>query len=57
MGSKPCNLCKSLISKCDELWVLKIDGWEQSKGVSAEIEYAESLNIPIKYKEYEYKYF
>jgi nucleoside 2-deoxyribosyltransferase len=30
----------AMIDKCDEVWVLKIDGWEASRGVAAEIQYA-----------------
>lgn len=40
---------KALINKCDELWVIKMDGWERSTGVSAEIAYARELLIPISY--------
>jgi nucleoside 2-deoxyribosyltransferase len=37
------------ISKCDEVWVLQLDGWEQSRGIAAEIEYAESQQKPVRY--------
>jgi len=37
------------IDNCDELWVLKIDGWKKSVGVIAEIKYATEGNIPVKY--------
>lgn len=36
------------LAHCDELWVLDIDGWKESKGVNAEIEFAVMNNIPIK---------
>ena len=42
-----------IISKCAELWVLKIDGWQESVGVSAEIKIAEEFNLPVKYIEYD----
>jgi hypothetical protein len=38
-----------LLERCDELWVAKMDGWNKSVGVKAEIEYAKSLNIPVLY--------
>jgi hypothetical protein len=38
-----------MIDKCDELWVLMLDGWEKSNGVKYEIGYAEMKNKPIKY--------
>lgn len=37
------------ISKCDEVWVVKMEGWDRSIGVIAEIEYAKSLKIPVKF--------
>lgn len=33
----------------DEAYVLKIDGWDKSKGVALEIKEAKRLNIPIRY--------
>lgn len=38
-----------LISKMDGLIVLMLPGWDKSIGVTAEIEYAKSLNLPIEY--------
>jgi hypothetical protein len=37
------------LSRCDELWVIKMDGWKESTGVQAEIRFARKHNIPIKY--------
>ena len=34
-----------------ELYVLKLDGWAESKGVRWEIQTAEVLGVPIKYIE------
>jgi len=34
---------------CDELWVLMLIGWEDSVGVTAEIELATQLGMPIRY--------
>ena len=33
----------------DILYVLRLDGWGNSKGVQAEIEYASTKHIPIKF--------
>lgn len=38
-----------VLQKCDSLWVAKLSGWEQSKGVLWEIEQASQLNKPIKF--------
>ena len=38
-----------MLSLCDELLVLKLDGWEQSIGVDVEIKYAQILNKPVQY--------
>ncbi len=40
-----------IISKCDELCVLTLDGWDKSEGVAAEIKIAEELGIPVGFKE------
>ena len=40
---------KAFVSRMDAVVVLKIDGWDESVGVTAEIEFAKSLGIPVKY--------
>ena len=40
-----------MLSKCDELWVLRLEGWEYSKGVAAEVKYAQQNGIPRRYIE------
>lgn len=35
------------ISSCDEVWVLQMDGWDQSVGVLAEIDFAVKNSIPV----------
>lgn len=40
-----------ILKRCDELYVCKIDGWEESVGVQAEIKFAVENNIPITYFE------
>lgn len=42
---------KKLLSVCDNLIVLQMDGWETSTGVQAEIEIAKQLNLEIDYLE------
>ena len=37
------------IEWADEVFVLRISGWATSKGVRAEIKYAQNLGKPIKY--------
>lgn len=39
----------AMIHRCDELIVLMLDGWKQSKGVAGEINYAKSRGIPVRY--------
>ena len=43
---------KQIISKVDEVWVLNLPGWEKSIGVSAEIEFANSIEIPVYHIKY-----
>jgi hypothetical protein len=39
----------TILSRCDKLIVLQLDGWEQSVGLKMEIEFAKSAGIPIEY--------
>lgn len=39
----------ALMDRCSNVIVLLLDGWDKSVGVQAEIEYANELEIPIKY--------
>lgn len=41
----------AMLSRCNELIVLQLDGWQQSRGLTAEIDYASEHNIPIIYCE------
>lgn len=45
------NLSYRLLSSSDILLVIKLDNWENSVGVKAEIDYANSNDIPIFYFE------
>lgn len=40
-----------MISLCDEVVVLTLPGWEESRGVAAEIKIAEELGKPVRYFE------
>jgi hypothetical protein len=42
---------KAMLARCNELIVLQADGWQQSVGVTAEIDFAASLNFPVIYVE------
>jgi hypothetical protein len=39
----------TLLSRCDELWVLKLPGWDRSVGVKQEIDHAAKNHIKIRY--------
>lgn len=38
-----------ILARCDEVHVLMLEGWEQSKGVEKEVALAERIGLPIKY--------
>ena len=40
-----------LLERCDELWVVQMDGWDTSIGVQAEIAIAKELGKPVLYLE------
>ena len=42
---------EEIISMCKKLIVLKLNGWEESKGVCAEMAIALRLGIPIEFME------
>ncbi len=41
----------AILAVASKVYVLKIEGWHQSKGVQAEITFAQENNIPIEFKE------
>ena len=45
------NFCETFLYKSDEMYVYKIEGWDKSEGLLAEIEIAKSLNMKITYIE------
>ena len=38
-----------ILCRCDELYVVTLDGWDKSFGVSAEIEEALSMGMPVSF--------
>jgi hypothetical protein len=40
---------RKMLAACAELWVCTMDGWRESKGVSAEIAIASERKMPIRY--------
>jgi hypothetical protein len=47
------NFCISILDHCDEMIVLKMEGWEYSKGVKEEMDYAIMKGIKITFMEHE----
>lgn len=43
------DMCETFVSKSDRLIAVQLPGWEKSIGLTAEIELATSLNIPVEY--------
>jgi len=43
------NLCLNMLAKADGLWVIQLDGWQKSEGVTAEIVYAVNRGLPVVY--------
>ena len=41
---------RSMLRRCDSLFVLELPGWETSTGVSAELRLAEHLGLPVVFK-------
>lgn len=39
----------TFIMRVDEVWVVMLPGWEESIGVTAEIDFAIKNNIPVKF--------
>ncbi len=39
------------LEMCSEVWVLTLDGWQESRGVQAEIALAQALGKPVLYVE------
>lgn len=39
---------RTMLSNAKELWILKLPGWECSRGVAAERAIAEKLGLPVR---------
>jgi len=40
---------ETMLSRCDAIWVLCLPGWEESKGVTAELEIAATMKMDVMY--------
>ena len=38
---------KKILAKCTELWIAAFPGWQKSRGIAEEIEFAEQHSIPV----------
>lgn len=43
--------CIGMLRNADALFVLKLDGWRESRGVAEELEIARAFGIPVKFVE------
>lgn len=43
--------CLPMVGKCDELIVLMLEGWEESRGIRAEVAQAALEGVPVRYME------
>lgn len=43
--------CIPMMDRCDEVMVLRLEGWAESRGVNEEIRYAEKIGVPVHYLE------
>jgi hypothetical protein len=41
--------CRAILAACEKLIVLKVPGWESSKGVTAEMALARELGLPVEF--------
>lgn len=44
-----CERDLRFIKACDEVWVVKLKGWDTSVGIKAEIAFAKKLKIKVRY--------
>ena len=40
---------RKFIAICAELWICMMDGWEESRGIAAELRIAAELGLPVRY--------
>lgn len=41
-----------IVARCDKVVVLMLEGWEHSRGIKREVEFAKNNNIPVEYITY-----
>lgn len=46
---------RAFLECCQKLLVLRLDGWQDSKGVNGEMQIAKELNIPIEFMDFDIK--
>lgn len=44
-----------MLTRCNELWILDIQGWDLSKGIGGEIRIAKEFNIPISLAHFDFE--
>ena len=42
------ELDRKMIRACDEIWVLTLDGWQDSRGITYELRIAREFDKPVK---------
>jgi len=42
-----------VLARCNELWIFKLPGWEESFGVQQEMQFAQQRGMPIRLLEWE----
>lgn len=40
---------RKLLAACQELWIVMMDGWQESKGIAAERAIANELGLPVRF--------
>jgi len=43
------NYCLNMLKRCDKMIVLRLAGWDTSRGVAEEIKFCGKMNIPVEY--------
>lgn len=46
---------ESYLSRCNTMYILKVDGWDKSSGVKGEIQIAKKNNIPICFLDFDFE--
>jgi hypothetical protein len=41
---------KRLINACDAVWVLMLEGWDESIGIREEVDYADIIGKTVRFK-------